>query len=291
MQGGVVEAGRRGAPGGEPDRPGDGEPGVSGEQAGGGEPGQPGAADGAARDVVDGEPAGERDHAEPGEAPSRVVPPHGDGRAGADHRGGGDEPVGGAAAQEGDPREFEALTGDGQDEERGEPRDDVADGAAADPQHAAGVPGDGAHDLDGEVASRPAAEDRDVDRDEPAAGGGEQQPPGEHEPGGGGEPARGGEGRGGVGPGAAEGDGAFEGDQRAEESEGHQRAVLLRERGARQRDVEVQQAQGAPERDQERQQRAGEQRKPARRRTGHGPGVEVAYPCDLILHARYYKYK
>src|SRR5690606_16773442 len=204
------------SPGGEPDRPGDGEPGVAGEEAGGGEAGQARPADGPARDVVDGEPDGEGDHAEPREPPPGVRPGGGDGGARADEGRRDEEAVGCAAAEERDAGEFEALPGDREDQERGEPRDDLGHGPAAEPQQRAGVPGDRAGELDGEVPPGAAAEDRDVDRDEPAAGGGEEELAGQGQADGRGEAAGAREGGGGVGPGAPEGDGAFEGDEGAE---------------------------------------------------------------------------
>ncbi|MCZ2527584.1 hypothetical protein [Streptomyces sp. HB2AG] len=118
----------------EPQRARQAQPGVPGQQARGGEPGQSGGAQQAAGDVVHGEPRGQGEQRRPEQHGPRRGPQQGGDDTGEHGSDAAEEGVLGPGLRERHAGQVQALPGDGQDQEGGQPRQQPGHVEAAEPQ-------------------------------------------------------------------------------------------------------------------------------------------------------------
>lgn len=228
VEGGVAPwvAGREGA--GETEQARYGQPGVAGEQATGDEAGEPLGADIAPGDVVAQQPSGE------GEEPAGKQPVAAECSRHEQATDDGDEQAAGHGRRRQEAGQFEALSGNGEDQEKQPPGDGGSDGAGADPEQVADQPAGGAQAEDdgvygflaapGDAAGGDQSERRQCAESLAGAqgGAGEQR-----------NAARAGRQRRQVGPALPDGNGAFKADHGAEKGGDHQRTMQPGRLGSR----------------------------------------------------------
>ncbi len=171
-----------GRPGGwhagpEPDRTGHGQPRVAPQQCDRDEPGHPRDADRASRSVVASQPGGQPDQGDADDPRAGLEPRQRDQGARDEQPSEADEGRAGRRRQSNRPRQLEPLAGDGQDQERSEPRDDGVDSGSGEPQRSPDDPCAGAGGLGPQVDRRLDPVEREVDRHEREPTGQQQRHP------------------------------------------------------------------------------------------------------------------